>query len=76
MYISAAALRGEDILAEISQNFKFDPQNALVEVPCEHLGKHCRFQRTPEKPITRYDSSFNVSQLPKLLAIPSWTQAL
>ncbi|KAH8334736.1 hypothetical protein KR074_004211 [Drosophila pseudoananassae] len=36
----AAALRSEDVLNEMSLNFKFDPQNALVEVPCEHLGRH------------------------------------
>ncbi|XP_017109479.2 tRNA-splicing endonuclease subunit Sen34 [Drosophila bipectinata] len=36
----AAALRSEDVLNEMAQNFKFDPQNALVEVPCEHLCRH------------------------------------
>ncbi|XP_017040306.1 uncharacterized protein LOC108087454 isoform X2 [Drosophila ficusphila] len=36
----AAALTAEDVLKEMSDSFKFDRQNALVEVPCEHLEKH------------------------------------
>ncbi|XP_052848515.1 LOW QUALITY PROTEIN: tRNA-splicing endonuclease subunit Sen34 [Drosophila gunungcola] len=36
----AAALTAQDVLKEMSDNFKFDRQNALVEVPCEHLKKH------------------------------------
>ncbi|XP_022211316.1 tRNA-splicing endonuclease subunit Sen34 [Drosophila obscura] len=36
----AAALVGDDVLKEVADNFKFDLQNALVEVPCEHLSKH------------------------------------
>ncbi|KAI8037773.1 hypothetical protein M5D96_009274 [Drosophila gunungcola] len=37
---STAALTAQDVLKEMSDNFKFDRQNALVEVPCEHLKKH------------------------------------
>ncbi|KAH8264782.1 hypothetical protein KR038_000767 [Drosophila bunnanda] len=36
----AASLTPEDVLKEISDNFKFDRQNALVELTCEHLRKH------------------------------------
>ncbi|XP_016994459.2 tRNA-splicing endonuclease subunit Sen34 [Drosophila takahashii] len=36
----AEALTAEDVLKEMSENFKFDRQNALVEVPCEHLKDH------------------------------------
>ncbi|KAH8364559.1 hypothetical protein KR084_008069 [Drosophila pseudotakahashii] len=36
----AEALTAEDVLQEMSDNFKFDRQNALVEVPCEHLKDH------------------------------------
>ncbi|XP_043950879.1 uncharacterized protein LOC122819017 isoform X2 [Drosophila biarmipes] len=37
----AAALTADEVLKEMSDSFKFDPQNALVEVPCEHLRNHC-----------------------------------
>ncbi|XP_016974271.1 uncharacterized protein LOC108041023 isoform X2 [Drosophila rhopaloa] len=37
----ANALTSQDVLKEVSDNFKFDRQNALVEVPCEHLKNHC-----------------------------------
>ncbi|SPP76054.1 tRNA-splicing endonuclease subunit Sen34 [Drosophila guanche] len=36
----AGALVGEDVLKEVADNFEFDLQNALVEVPCKHLVKH------------------------------------
>ncbi|KAH8378701.1 hypothetical protein KR009_000795 [Drosophila setifemur] len=36
----AAALTSEDVLKDISDNFKFDRQNALLEVPCQHLDQH------------------------------------
>ncbi|BFF96542.1 tRNA-splicing endonuclease subunit Sen34 [Drosophila madeirensis] len=36
----AGALVSEDVLKEVADNFEFDLQNALVEVPCEHLIKH------------------------------------
>ncbi|XP_020798212.1 tRNA-splicing endonuclease subunit Sen34 [Drosophila serrata] len=36
----AASLTAEDVLKEMSDNFKFDRQNALVELTCEHLKEH------------------------------------
>ncbi|XP_033161356.1 probable tRNA-splicing endonuclease subunit tsp-4 [Drosophila mauritiana] len=36
----AAALTDKDVLTEMSVNFKFDRQNALLEVPCEHPTDH------------------------------------
>ncbi|XP_037720440.1 probable tRNA-splicing endonuclease subunit sen34 [Drosophila subpulchrella] len=36
----AAALTADHVLKEMSENFKFERQNALVEVPCEHLRNH------------------------------------
>ncbi|XP_017068223.1 tRNA-splicing endonuclease subunit Sen34 [Drosophila eugracilis] len=36
----AEALTEDDVLKKMSENFKFDRQNALVEVPCEHLKDH------------------------------------
>ncbi|KAH8234824.1 hypothetical protein KR032_003744 [Drosophila birchii] len=36
----AASLTAEDVMKEMSDNFKFDRQNALVELPYEHLKRH------------------------------------
>ncbi|XP_030386376.1 tRNA-splicing endonuclease subunit Sen34 [Scaptodrosophila lebanonensis] len=36
----AAALTPEQVLQEIADNFCFERQNALVEVPCAHVDRH------------------------------------
>ncbi|EDW70242.2 tRNA-splicing endonuclease subunit Sen34 [Drosophila virilis] len=36
----AAALTGRDVLNEVANNFEFDRQNALVELPCSHMEYH------------------------------------
>ncbi|XP_017862558.1 PREDICTED: tRNA-splicing endonuclease subunit Sen34 [Drosophila arizonae] len=36
----AAALTSQSVIQEVANNFEFDHQNALVELPCPHLAKH------------------------------------
>ncbi|KAH8307169.1 hypothetical protein KR044_006361 [Drosophila immigrans] len=36
----AAALTADDVLEEIAKSVVFEPQNALVELPCSHMTNH------------------------------------
>ncbi|XP_023171415.2 tRNA-splicing endonuclease subunit Sen34 [Drosophila hydei] len=36
----AAALTSENVIQEVANNFEFDLQNALVELPCPHMTNH------------------------------------
>lgn len=38
--LTAAALTSENVIQEVANNFEFDLQNALVELPCPHMTKH------------------------------------
>ncbi|XP_034480388.1 tRNA-splicing endonuclease subunit Sen34 [Drosophila innubila] len=48
----AAALTTEDVLEEIANNFVFESQNALVELPCSHMMNH--FAKLCSEPV--YDT--------------------
>lgn len=62
--LTAAALTSQNVIQEVANNFEFDIQNALVELPCPHLAKHSGWKRNINNFIvTKYWLLFKAAQL-------------